>query len=361
MVAAALLTALVFAADVATGSELSVSFFYLLPVALAAWRLGLVAGLAFSAVCAVGWTLAYYVTGAFASHSSVLVWNACVEGAVFMAVAAAIDWARSSRERERATFRELESAHDAFEAELRSVGDLQRHLLPPLPAGLSGYDIAVRYATSSRAGGDYYDFLPSADRLGVVVADASGHGSPAALLMGMARLLFRNSWAPGVTPGGILTRVHASLIGNAPAGAFVTACCLAIDVTSGRIEYALAGHPRPLVSRAGPTRVEALDAPDGPPLGVLQGPHYTTCASELGPGDSLFVYTDGLSEAMDLDGVMFGEERVRELLACDGWRSADDLCESVTTAVREHSGRSSPEDDITIVAIRRRMERETPT
>src|SRR6185369_3659677 len=243
-----------------------------------------------------------HLSGAFAARPSVLAWNACVEGSVFVAVALAIAWARASRSREQTTFRRLESAHAALEAELRSVGNLQRRLLPPVPLGLPGYDVAVRYTTSSRAGGDYYDFLRRDGRLGVVVADASGHGSPAALLMGMARVLFRNSWLPGTAPGDILSQVHAALIGNTPAGEFVTACCLALDAPSGHIEYALAGHPRPLVARGATARVEVLDTPDGTPLGVFEGPHYTTCSADLSPGDSLLAYTDGLTEAMDSAG-----------------------------------------------------------
>src|SRR5262245_57760840 len=180
------LTAAISLVDYVTGSEISVSFFYLLPVALATWFMGRRAGIALSVLSAVGWSAAYFLSRRFYSSPNIFFWNVTLELATFLAVTLSLAAVRSEMRKERALTVQLEEAYLRLDDEQRLVGDLQRSLLPQTPPPLPKISIAIHYVPSARAGGDYYDFFPLGDgRTGFLIADVSGHGSPAAVVMAM--------------------------------------------------------------------------------------------------------------------------------------------------------------------------------
>ncbi|HEY2955279.1 MAG TPA: PP2C family protein-serine/threonine phosphatase [Candidatus Eisenbacteria bacterium] len=343
----------VFLADIATGSEISLSFLYLVPVALATWFLGRRAGLLLAGLSAAGWVAAYLETGHLYSAPHILYWNATVELATFCAVALALSRVRSGLDRERALARRLEQAYRLLDREQQQVGSLQRRLLPAEPPEIPGYAIAVHYATSARAGGDYYDFFPlPRGRLGILVADASGHGTPAAVVMAIMRALLHTAPDTLDSPEHALAALNTRLIGNLPPGSFATACYAALDPATGSIEYALGGHHPALLVRGADGSVESLTSPDGLPLGVWPAATFSSQSARLACGDTLLVFTDGLIEARSPEGALFGEDPVRRLLAAHRQAEPEDIQQRLLEALSAHAGRRPLEDDLTLVLIR---------
>ncbi len=359
----AVLVVAVFAADVRTGSELSLSLFYLFPVGYAAWFGGLGPGLAMAVLAGIGWFAAATLPSSrHLGPSWLMLWNAAIESGVNAVVATAIYWLRRGLVRERALREQLEAAWHGLDRELHAVGELQRGLLPARPPQFPGWGIAVHYATSTRAGGDYYDFfaLPGG-ALGVVVADASGHGTPAAVVMAMLRALLHTEPLAPADPRTVLAALDCRLSGNLPDGHFATACWVTLGPSTGSIAYARAGHCPPFVLRAS-GEVERLDDGGGLPLG-LEGvvPRETggassceTAVASLAPGDTLLLYTDGLIEAMAPDAAMFGEERLRALLADHAAADPARLLERLLDAVSVHRGGAELADDLTVLVLGRR-------
>jgi sigma-B regulation protein RsbU (phosphoserine phosphatase) len=253
---------------------------------------------------------------------------------------------------------ELEAAYQLLDREMHSVGELQRSLLPAEAPGLPGWGIAVHYSPSARAGGDYYDFLPlSEGRAGICVADAAGHGAPAAVVMAMTRVLLRNAPGagagghPAAGPGHLLTTLNSQLRRALPDARFVTACYAVLE-PSGGLAWALAGHPPPLLLRAEGEPAEPLGTDAGPPLGLFDDARFECRSTRLGPGDTLVFYTDGVTEALNVDGEMFGEERLRRALEearrDDPWVVLDRVLE----ALGRHMDGGAPADDVTLLVLR---------
>jgi serine phosphatase RsbU (regulator of sigma subunit) len=347
------LTFAVFAADYVTGAEVAFSLFYLIPIAIATWMVSRRAGALISLLCATAWVVSYLLTGSFYSHPGILYWNTGVELGFFLTFAFTLAAVRRGVETERALIQRLEGANRLLDDEMRKVGDIQRRLLPPTPR-IAGYAMAVHYATSTRAGGDYYDFFPLPDaRLGVLIADVSGHGTPAAVVMAMMRVLMHSDTAPLDPPERVLTELNRSLSRNILQGQFVTACYATIEEGTGRIEYACAGHNPPLLLRGDRGVVEEMSDGGGLPLGIEPAATYGCGIARLAPGDSVLFYTDGLTEAMDREGHMLGVERVVDLLAARRGADTGALRDALVDEVVRHGGGGPLADDMTLVVIQR--------
>jgi len=320
---------------------------------VATWFAGGRVGLAFAALSGAGWLGAYELNRRFYSQPRILYWNLAVELATFCAAALSVSRLRIGIERERGLARRLEEAFRLLDREQQEVARLQRSLLPAQPPEIPGYSIAVRYFTSTRAGGDYYDFFPlRRDRVGVAVADASGHGSPAAVVMAVLRALLHTAPETLESPERALAALNTRLIGNLPAGSFATVCYAALDPATGRIEYALGGHPPALLLRGADGGLEELESPDGLPLGITAAAAFSPRCATLRAGDSLLLYTDGLIEAMDAEGRLFGLEGTRRQLLAQRLAAPEAICDGLVGALRTHTGSNLPADDITLVLIR---------
>jgi len=211
LIAAAVLL-VTFAADYLSGSEPSLSLFYVVDIALAAWFVDLRTGMAAAILSAGAWTLAYAIVGEPFSQPRVFLWNFAAELGVFLLTAFAVSRARAGLLHERALTRRLNRVRRDLEHELHVVGDLQRQLLPPHAPSILGYSWEHHYETSTRAGGDYYDFFPQPDgRVGILVADAAGHGAPAAVLMAMVRTLLYAAPGPLAEPDRVLAHLGHQL------------------------------------------------------------------------------------------------------------------------------------------------------
>jgi serine phosphatase RsbU (regulator of sigma subunit) len=354
LVVSTLLLAAAFAGDVWTGSEVASSLFYVVAILFGAWFVGLEAGVALALASVVGWWVAYGLAGRPFSHLSVLYWNLLAESAIYCITAVAVAEARLGLDRLHETAQLLEAARDALDRETRAVGDLQREMLPSATPAVPGYAWDTTYLTSTRAGGDYYDFLPAADgRVAIVVADASGHGAPAAVLMAMLRALVHAEPAGREAPEAWLAHLNRQLAGTLAPGRFVTACIAWLDPATGRIEYSLAGHPAPWIVRGATHAVVQLDPRGGLPIGLLEAATYERGVARLEPGDTLVLHTDGLTEAMDPAQALFGETRLQEILLHSDGQGLVAMRQGVLEALAAHRRGAPLQDDLSLLLVRR--------
>jgi steroid delta-isomerase-like uncharacterized protein len=240
---------------------------------------------------------------------------------------------------------------ERIEQELRVARSIQQASLPKEVPTLEGWQIAPFYQPAREVGGDFYDFLELKDgQLGLVVGDATGKGVPAALVMASARSMLRAvTQASDYSPGDVLRRVNDSLVIDIPPNMFVTCFYAILDPESGSLAYANAGHDLPYLCRRG--EAEELRA-RGMPLGLMPGMSYEEKEIELAAGDCALFYSDGLVEAHDPKGEMFGFPRLRALIAEHAEESSlgDYLLEKLYSFVEEGW---EQEDDITLLTLRR--------
>jgi sigma-B regulation protein RsbU (phosphoserine phosphatase) len=248
---------------------------------------------------------------------------------------------------------QLKAAYEAVDYEMRVVADIQRSLLPPRTPSIPTIGIAAHYQTSHRAGGDYYDFFPLPDgRWGVLIADVSGHGTPAAVLMAITHSL-AHSYGPPTPPGELLGHLNRYLCDHytTRADTFVTAFYGIYDPSDRSVTYSSAGHNPPRLKRCQDGSLALLNAVRGLPLGVFPGEVYREAVHHLVPGDQLVLYTDGITEAQNPAGEMFGLSRLDKVLEnCSV--GASDLLKSVLSAVEEFCEGLAPHDDRTLLVAK---------
>jgi serine phosphatase RsbU (regulator of sigma subunit)/predicted ester cyclase len=247
---------------------------------------------------------------------------------------------QEARERER------------VEQELLVARRIQQASLPNEVPALEGWEIVPYYQPAREVGGDFYDFHPlSRDRLGLLVGDATGKGVPAALVMSTTcGMLHLGAQASDSSPGEVLAQVNEALLARMPPNMFVTCFYAILDPKNGSLSYANAGHDLPYVRRGGVC--EELRA-RGMPLGLMSGMGYEEKEIALDAGETVFFYTDGLVEAHDSEGEMFGFPRLQALVtqhAEEERALGDFLMEELYSFVGEGW---KQEDDITILTLRR--------
>lgn len=249
--------------------------------------------------------------------------------------------------------RKLQDAYTALDRELKQVGRIQRALLPPVLPRIPGLEMAVSYVTAARAGGDYYDFFNlGGDRWGLLIADVSGHGTPAAVVMSMIRTILHSSCMSDRTPADMLRHVNGQLMahGMGDDGAFVTAFYGIYRSGDRGLTYASAGHNPPLVVDRR-IRVRELDEAQALPLGVDADHEYVQHDTTLQHGDTMLLYTDGITEAMNDRREMYGRDR---LLSCvrEDVPNAQHIIDCVTNKLIGFTGDAQPADDQTLLAVR---------
>jgi serine phosphatase RsbU (regulator of sigma subunit) len=252
------------------------------------------------------------------------------------------DLAQEIRERER------------VEQELRVARSIQQASLPKEVPTPEGWEISPYYRPAREVGGDFYDFLKLKDgRLGLTVGDATDHGMPAALVMATTRGMLRAVAQPLDSPGEVLARVNDALHSDIPSSMFVTCFYAILDPQSGSLTYANAGHDLPYLHRRN-GEAEELRA-RGMPLGLMAGMSYEEKETVLEPRDCALLYSDGLVEAHDPKGEMFGFPRLRELVAEHGEERS--LRSFLLEELERFTGEGwEQEDDITLLTLRRSTE-----
>lgn len=257
-------------------------------------------------------------------------------------------------ERERRSLKEREAVREAelraLAAEIEVARQIQQSILPLSTPNTSGLNIAARYAPMGRVGGDYYDFFPVSDtQLGVMIADVSGHGIPAALVASMLKIACAENLALAAQPAEFLTAVNRSMLGHNHSE-FITAAFGLLDVARKELHYANAGHPGLLqASRDGAI---AEHRPKGMILGVFADARITSTIVELGAGDRLLFYTDGLYECRNAADEMFGMPRIEQLLLRDRAPGAQSCSDNILNALSAwRGGVAEFDDDVTYVVI----------
>jgi serine phosphatase RsbU (regulator of sigma subunit) len=238
-------------------------------------------------------------------------------------------------------------AQEKLEYELSTARRIQESMLPEKIPTLPGWQLFAHWQPARAVSGDFYDFIPLADgTLALVVGDVSDKGVPAALIMTVTRSMLRAGAISAISPGDLLARVNDLLCTEIPMGMFVTCHISFLNLASGEITYASAGHCRPLLRRAG--NVRELPA-KGLALGVLPDFSYQNFQISLEPGDSLLLYSDGLFEAHNQAGDMMGLDSIQEVFA-SSMQPVEDLLEHLACFT---GSKTNPEDDITLVHLER--------
>jgi len=239
---------------------------------------------------------------------------------------------------------------ERFEQELEVARLIQQNFLPKQLPDLPGWEVAALYRPAREVGGDFYDVIPLPDgQVGFVVGDVTDKGVPAALVMAATRSVLRASAQRLVDPSAVLERVNEHLCPDMPAKMFVTCLYGVLDPLTGRFRFANAGHDLPYVKTAeGSVELRAR----GMPLGLMTGMVYEEKETVLERGDSLLLHSDGVVEAHDADGAMFGFPRLKEAVAT--YPGGGELIDRVLEDLRAHTGpEAEQEDDITMVTLAR--------
>ena len=238
-----------------------------------------------------------------------------------------------------------------LEGEVSIGRRIQRSFLPERDPTVPNFEVAGVNDSSELVGGDYYDFIRIADgHLGVVVADVSGKGIPAALIMASFRASLIAEIRNNYSIRTIMAKVNKLLWESVEADRFVTAIYGVLDLQNRRFTYVNAGHNPAIVFRAATGRMDQLDA-TGPLLGTLEGATYKERHVEIHPGDVVVLYTDGVTEALSPEGELFGMERLQEVVRARAADGAGAVLRAIREAVRAfQEGRQT--DDLTVVVVK---------
>jgi sigma-B regulation protein RsbU (phosphoserine phosphatase) len=242
--------------------------------------------------------------------------------------------------------------------DLEIAREIQAILLPSRPPGVKGYELSGINVPARQVSGDYYDYIRVDDRrVGVAIADVSGKGVPASLIMAMCRSVIRSEAAGKISAAEVLRRVNQQLYPDIKEDMFISMAYLIIDSESNHVTLARAGHDAPLLYRASDQSVEKL-TPKGMALGIDSGEVFNRVTAdfsfELAVNDCLLLYTDGATEALDEEGLEFGLPRLVRALQSNAAQGASGIVKRVTEEVKDFAGNFPQHDDITLIAIRKR-------
>jgi len=234
--------------------------------------------------------------------------------------------------------------------ELEVARQLQRELLPQDPPDLAGYEFRFSYRSANTVGGDYFDFVPLADgRLALVSADASGHGIASGLLMAIANSTLKLAVDLDPDPAAVGRIMNKALKATGGRRSFLTMFFGLLEPESGRLEYVCAGHPFPLLRRAG-GGVESLGT-GSLPLGLRDSLELAPAETRFLPGDILVLYTDGIPETVDCSDADFGFERLEDCLSETG--TASEIHDRILADLASFEGDEALKDDRSLVVIAR--------
>jgi sigma-B regulation protein RsbU (phosphoserine phosphatase) len=240
---------------------------------------------------------------------------------------------------------------EALHREMDIAAEIQRSLLPASCPTLPRFDIAADSRPAHEVGGDFYDFIELPEgRIGIIVADASGKGVPAALMMALSRSLIRAYSQDRPSALAAMERANRFLCREMRSEMFVTAFYAVLDPATNTLSYVNAGHNPPMVHRMDGGS-ELLRA-SGTPLGVIEAVAFEEQVCELTPGDVVVMYTDGITEAQDAYGEQFGPDRLRDLVRRTLHLPADTMTGRAVTAVETFSSGQPQFDDLTLVVLK---------
>jgi phosphoserine phosphatase RsbU/P len=238
-----------------------------------------------------------------------------------------------------------------FQKDLQLAERIQHSFLPKALPKMTGYRFAESYLAARHIGGDYYDFVQvSDDAIGITVGDVSGKGVSAALYMAKLSSEMRFHARGCLSPGAVLTELNRSLSDEMESGMFVTLALMVLEPEKRRLTISSAGHLPPLLrSRSG--AVSELQIKGNIPLGVFENTLYGETEHMVQAGDSVILYTDGVTEAMNKEGVLFGTEQLKRVFASSGKDGPEALLAAVSRAIAEHTAGFPQSDDVAMVCL----------
>lgn len=243
----------------------------------------------------------------------------------------------------------------ALQQELDIANVIQTSILPktfPAFPDRKEFDIYAKMIPAKEVGGDLYDFfMIDKYRLGVIIGDVSGKGIASALLMAVCKTLLKTTACKGIPADDVLSEVNKMLVDESPSNMFVTVFYGVLDTRNGAFEYSNGGHNSPYLVSAD-CNVSLLDDFGGLLLGAIKDTEYQSNIIMLKPGDSIFIYTDGVTEAFNGNQEEFKEERLIDSLQSNGLVSAEKIIENVIDAIKNFTDGVEQSDDITCLSIK---------
>jgi len=253
---------------------------------------------------------------------------------------------------ENATLLEERIARERMERELALATEIQQRFQPSGPPEIDGYEFQGISFSCYEIGGDYYDFVPKPDgKMLVALGDVSGKGTAAALLMSSLHAAIHAQVAAKSSLDTMIVSVNRYLAENTPANRFVTLFAAELEPSDGTIQFINAGHNPPLVGRADGTVVQLESG--GLPLGIMGGAEYEAGSVQLGHGEVLVIYSDGVTEAVNLKDEEYGIERLSEVISKNFGSSASGIRDKVESALSVFTETAPANDDITLVIVKR--------
>jgi len=318
--------------DDVTGMEVSVALLYLVPVILTAWYVGRWMGIVVSTQCAIEGFVAGISGLPSYTHPAIPYWNAVMMLGYYVAVTLLLVALKESRDHED-----------------RLARSIQENLLPGSLEVSPATTVAALWKPSVHVGGDYYDLLPlGPDRIGLCIADVTGHGIPAALLMSNVQSAVRLLAKETNSPADLCSRLNRQAVVSFPAEDYLTFFFGVLHLSSKRLVYSNAGHNPPIILRTDGSVDLLRDG--GIPLGAVHSWTYHEESAPLGIGDVIVLYTDGVTEARNTGGELFGEERLIHLLARNRSHGPERMKDAVLEAIESHS-QGNLDDDLTLVCL----------
>lgn len=241
---------------------------------------------------------------------------------------------------------------ELLEHDLELARKLQHHFLPQEPPRVPGYDFAFECQSALAVGGDFFDFLELAPgKVAIVIGDVSGKGVSAALYAAKLASDLRYQAMGQTSPSKILERTNRIAASRQDEGMFATAAVVVLDGATGIVDMASAGHPLPLL-RTAAGEVKTLGELGNTPLGIDSTATFAARQRPLATGDTLVLYTDGVTEALNASDRMFGDDRLRQAVR-DGGGVPAEVVQKVRADIRQFVGAAPQSDDVTIVCVRR--------
>ena len=253
---------------------------------------------------------------------------------------------------ENARLAEIEQSRKLMARELEQAAEIQRRFLPGAAPRLQGIELAGHNAACRTVGGDYYDFFPyPPSRVGMVLGDVSGKGMPASLLMMGLQARVQVLIEEPSDLAAVMTRLNRITAANCPSNRFISLFFCVLEGETGELTYCNAGHNPPILVRADGTWEEIQGG--GPVLGILGSIQYREFKQQMGPGDILVIYSDGVTEAPNAAGDEFDVPRLAEMVLKHRSAQCADIVKAVNAAVDEFTGGAPPSDDITLIIAKR--------
>ncbi len=253
---------------------------------------------------------------------------------------------------ENARLHQTSLESERVQKELQIAGEIQQRLLPKKIVAIPHYEVAAAAQPCTSVGGDYYDVISVGNnRYAFVMADVTGKGVPAALLVSTLHASLRAYIQSDTNLSELTAKLNKLVYDNSPAERFITFFIMILDCSSHTMTYVNAGHNFPYLLRPGSSKVFELEA-NGLPLGMVDDVHYESKQVNLNRNDILALYTDGVTEAMDKAKQQYSEERLKDVLRSTAVKPAGEIKDDILQDVRVFIGHEPPSDDLTLLVLK---------